>query len=132
MKIITSGKRKSAVARVVLTEGNGQITLNKRAYQNLQFFDRLRIEEPIKITEKIIGNLNVNAAINTRGGGEKSQIEAARLALGRALSTFYNSKELTETFLNYDRGLFVADVRRKETYKPGDSKARRKRQKSYR
>jgi len=132
MKIITSGKRKCAVARAILTEGQGKITLNKKAYQNLQFLDKLRIEEPIKIAENIVGELKIDVAINMRGGGEKSQIEAARLALGRALSTFYNSKELTDALLNYDRGLFVADVRRKESYKPGDSKARRKRQKSYR
>jgi len=131
MKIITSGKRKCAVARAILTEGQGKITLNKKAYQNLQFLDKLRIEEPIKIAENIVGELKIDVAINMRGGGEKSQIEAAR-ALGRALSTFYNSKELTDALLNYDRGLFVADVRRKESYKPGDSKARRKRQKSYR
>ena len=47
----------------------------------------------------------------------------------RALS---KSKELEKAYLAYDRNLLVADVRRKESRKPGDSKARRKRQKSYR
>ena len=45
---------------------------------------------------------------------------------------FSNSKELVNAFLNYDRNLLVADVRRKEAYKPGDSKARSKRQSSKR
>ena len=39
---------------------------------------------------------------------------------------------MRKTFLNYDRSLLIADVRRKEQYKPNDSKARAKRQKSYR
>ena len=46
--------------------------------------------------------------------------------------TVTKSAELKKAFLSYDRGLLVADTRRKETYKPGDSKARAKRQKSYR
>ena len=43
-----------------------------------------------------------------------------------------DGQSLKKAFLNYDRSLLVADVRHKEQYKPGDSKARRKRQKSYR
>jgi ribosomal protein S9 len=39
---------------------------------------------------------------------------------------------LRKAFLSYDRNLLVADVRRKEAYKPGDSKARAKRQSSKR
>ena len=70
--------------------------------------------------------------LNFLGGGEKGQIEAVRLALARAISEFSDSKELANAFLKYDRNLLIADVRRKEAYKPGDSKARRKRQKSYR
>ena len=95
-------------------------------------FERLRIEEPIKIYEKVLGKINIDANISVSGGGEKSQIEAARLALAKAMVKFSNSKELSKAFLNYDRNLLVADVRRKEAYKPGDSKARRHRQSSYR
>ncbi|MEK6842364.1 MAG: 30S ribosomal protein S9 [Nanoarchaeota archaeon] len=131
-RIITSGKRKRAIARAILTEGKGLITINKKNYQILQPFDRLKIEEPLRITENIIGNRNFNVSINIRGGGEKGQIEAARLALARAILKFTNSKELEKAFLDYDWSLLVADVRRKEAYKPGDSKARRKRQKSFR
>ena len=40
--------------------------------------------------------------------------------------------KMQDIFMKYDRQLLVADVRRKEVYKPGDSKARSKRQKSYR
>ena len=131
-KIITSGKRKTSVARAVTTEGEGKITINKKPYSSLQLFDRLKIEEPIIIAKEIIGDLKHDISINVAGGGEKSQVEAARVALARALVELSKSKALQEAFMNYDRNLLVADVRRKEAYKPGDSKARAKRQTSYR
>jgi len=70
--------------------------------------------------------------INVAGGGPESQIEASRLAIAKAILAFTKNVELRKTFLNYDRSLLIADVRRKEQYKPNDSKARAKRQKSYR
>ncbi len=102
-KIITSGKRKSAVARAVLTEGNGDITINKKDYKRLQMFDRLKIEEPLRIAEKILGKNNFNIEISVSGGGEKGQIEAARIALAKAIIEFSNSKDLERAFLEYDR-----------------------------
>ncbi|MEX0932627.1 MAG: 30S ribosomal protein S9 [Candidatus Pacearchaeota archaeon] len=131
-KIITSGKRKTAVARAVLTTGSGNVKINNRDYKTRQLFDRLKIEEPLKIAEAILGKTNFDVSINVKGGGEKGQVEAARLALARALVKFSDSKKLAAAFQEYDRNLIVADVRRKETYKPGDSKARSKRQKSFR
>ena len=65
-------------------------------------------------------------------GGRESQIEATRLAIARAITAFTKSPELKNAYNNYDWALLVADVRRKEQRKPGDSKARAKRQKSYR
>ncbi|MCK5044049.1 30S ribosomal protein S9 [Candidatus Pacearchaeota archaeon] len=131
-KIITSGKRKTAIARAVLIEGSGKISINNKDYKTLQMFDLLKIEEPLKLAENILGKINFDVAINAKGGGEKGQIEAARLALARAIIEFSKSKELTDSFLAYDRNLLIADVRRKEMYKPGDSKARKKRQSSKR
>ena len=132
IRIITSGKRKRAVARAVLTEGHGNILINKKNYLTLQPFDRLKIEEPLRIAEHVLGKKNFNVAINIRGGGEKGQIDAARLALARAIIEFSKSRELERAYSDYDWSLLVADVRRKEAYKPGDSKARARRQKSYR
>jgi len=131
-KIITSGKRKMAVARAVLVDGTGKVSINGRDYKTLHIFDRLKIEEPIRITENFLGKLNFDIEITARSGGEKGQIEASRIALSKAIVEFAKSDELEKAFLDYDRTLLVADVRRKETYKPGDSKARSKRQKSYR
>ncbi len=131
-KIIASGKRKTAIARAEIKEGSGKITLNKKSYEHLHEFDVLRIKEILMITEQALGKINFDAIISIRGGGEKGQIEAARLALARAIVKFTKSSELEEKFLAYDRNLLVADVRRKEAYKPGDSKARSKRQSSKR
>ena len=131
-KIITSGKRKTAIARAVTTEGHGKITINGKPYEILHVFDRLKIEEPIRIAKNILGKTDFNITVKVKGGGEKGQIEAARVAISRAIIEFTGNKEVERAFVDYDRNLLVADVRRKEAYKPGDSKARRKRQTSYR
>jgi ribosomal protein S9 len=132
-KIITSGKRKTSVARAVLTSGDGKITINKKNYQSFNLFDRLKIEEPLRIYDVVIGKKrNFNIMISVKGGGERSQIDAVRVALSRALVEVSKSEDLKKALISYDRSLLVADVRRKEAYKPGDSKARAKRQKSYR
>lgn len=131
-RIVTSGKRKAAIARAVLVEGTGKVTINKKDYKNLQMFDRLKIEEPLRITKQILGDLKFDVSVIVKGGGEKGQVEAARVALSRAIVNFSKSKELNDAFMEYDRNMLVADVRRKETYKPGDSRARAKRQTSYR
>ena len=131
-KIITSGKRKTAVARAVLVEGSGKIYINNKNYLSLQKFDKMKMDEPIILAENILGKKNFDVNITVRGGGEKSQIGAARLALARAILEYSGSDKLKEVYDNYDWSLLVADVRRKEHYKPGDSKARSKRQSSKR
>jgi len=131
-KIIESGKRKTAVARAILTEGTGKISINKQDYSILSLFDKLKIEEPLRIAKEVLGDLKFDVSIRVRGGGEKGQVEAARLALAKVIVRFSKSKEVEKAFLDYDRNLLVADIRRKETYKPGDSKARSKRQSSKR
>ncbi|MFQ5531035.1 MAG: 30S ribosomal protein S9 [Candidatus Nanoarchaeia archaeon] len=132
IKIVTSGKRKTSVARAILTEGSGKITINNKLYQTLQIFDKLKIEEVLRISDEMLGKTNFDVRINVKSGGEKSQIGAARIALAKAIINFSKSKELEKAFIDYDRNLLIADIRRKEAYKPGDSKARRKRQSSKR
>lgn len=131
-KLIVSGKRKTSVARAVIIAGDGKVTINKKNYLGLHLFDRLKIAEPIEIAKIVLGKIDFDCAISVRGGGEKSQIDAARLALAKAIVEFSSSQDLKDTYLKYDRNLLVADVRRKEAYKPGDSKARSQRQSSKR
>lgn len=130
--LVISGKRKRAIAKATIRPGHGKISINKKPYQNLDFFRRLTIEEPIEITKKVLGNFDFDIAVNATGGGQEGQISAARLAIARALVEFTKSADLRRAFSKYDKSLLIADTRRKEAYKPGDSKARRKRQKSFR
>ena len=125
-----SGKRKRAVARATLKPGTGKIRINS---QLLDVYGsklaRLRLKEPLILAGDV--SLAVNIDVNVAGGGCNSQAEAARLAIARALVK--HSKKLEKVFLNYDRHLLVADVRRKEASKPNcRGQARAKKQKSYR
>ncbi len=131
-KVIMSGKRKRAVAKAVLTQGDGLITFNGKNYKTLHSFDKLKIEEPLRICQHVLGHVDFSCELTVKGGGCKSQIDAARLALAKSMVEFTKSDELAKAFSKYDRNLLIADVRRKETCKPGDSKARSKRQSSKR
>jgi len=130
--ITVGGKRKTSVAKATIRKGNGKITINKIPYENFDRFKMLLISEPVEITKKVLGKFDFDIAINVHGGGSESRIEASRLALSRALVKFTESEELKKAFSEYDKGLLVADTRRKEANKPGDSKARKSRQKSFR
>ena len=70
-KIITSGKRKTAIAKAILTSGSGKITVNKKDYKNLHMFDKLKIEEPLRIAEKILEKLDIDVSIRFKSCGEK-------------------------------------------------------------
>lgn len=130
MKIIhTSGKRKTAIARTTVKPGKGIIRINGSLIETYgPRMQRMKIMEPILLAENTASKVNIS--VNVKGGGINGQTEAIRLAIGRALVNV--DQKLEETFLKYDRQLLVADIRRKEVYKPNDSKARSKRQKSYR
>ena len=130
--ILSSGKRARAKARASIKTGNGIIKINQSPYQNLSFLERLEIEEVLLITKEVLKKLNFDVSISVSGGGKNGQIEAARMAMSNAIIKFSKSKELEKVFSKYDRNILVADVRRKEANKPGDSKARKKRQSSKR
>ena len=132
-KQIISGKRKTAIAKLRIRSGTGKITYNKLPYTELPLFHRLALLEPLRIYQLELGeSLNYDLHIKTSGGGKEAQIQAARLVIARALLKITGSDTLRKAFINYDRHLIIQDARRKETCKPGDSKARAKRQKSYR
>lgn len=132
VKLRTSGKRKTSVAKVKILDGNGAVNYNNSTLDNLRLFHKLSLLEPIRIYENIFGKMPYDIHIKVFGGGKESQIQAARLSIAKALAAITKSPELKEAYLKYDRHMLVADVRRKEQRKPGDSKARAKRQKSYR
>ena len=128
--INTAGTRKRAVARATLKPGKGLVRIN---YQNINVFEpeiaRLKLQEPLMLVGDLADQISVD--IKVSGGGAMAQMDAARVALCRALAEFGGEK-VKQTLLSYDRTFLVPDTRRKETCKPNDSKARAKRQKSYR
>ncbi|MBI2146365.1 30S ribosomal protein S9 [Candidatus Woesearchaeota archaeon] len=127
--IQTQGKRKSAIARATLSPGTGRVTINGQLLGSYgSDVLRLRISEPLLLAEDVAKTLDI--AVRVNGGGVNGQADASRLAIARALVE--HDKKLKKAFNDYDRLLLVADVRRKEVCKPNDSKARAKRQKSYR
>lgn len=130
--IHASGKRKRATARATLKQGNGSVRVNHIPIDLIQpEMSRLKIKEPMILAGEISGKVNID--VNISGGGISSQAEAARIAISKALVDFAKNDKLKETFLEYDRTLLVADVRRKEVSKPNrHGKARAKVQKSYR
>ncbi len=124
----TSGKRKKAIARATVREGKGVIRINS---QNLEVYNpemaRERIKEPILLAPEVADKVNISVRVN--GGGWQSQAESVRLAIAKGLVEFSKSKALKQKFIDYDRSLIIADVRRNEPCKPNDSgKPRAKRQ----
>jgi len=132
-QIIFAGKRKTAVAKLRVSQGKGMIFFNHLPYTELGLFHKLALAEPLRIYQQILGEIpKYDFQIRTAGGGKEAQIQAARLAVARALLEISGSDILKKAYVNYDRNIIVQDSRRKEAYKPGDSKARARRQKSYR
>ncbi|MBW3004257.1 30S ribosomal protein S9 [Candidatus Woesearchaeota archaeon] len=131
MKVIhVSGRRKSAVARATLKPGAGIVRINSKLIETITpKIYQMRMKEPLKIAGDTVSNVNIDVSV--KGGGVASQADATRLAIARAIVALDNN--LQKDFLEYDRTLLIADIRRKETHKPNcHGKARSKRQKSYR
>jgi small subunit ribosomal protein S9 len=127
----TSGKRKESIARATLHEGKGVIRVNSQLITCYEpKMHRMRILEPLLLAGEV--SKKVDITVTVTGGGVSSQADAVRLAIARALVEYTKDAKLESQFLDYDRHLLVADVRRKEVNKPNRSKARAKRQKSYR
>ncbi len=100
VKIIhCSGKRKTAIARATLKQGNGVVKINNRLISTIKPEAlRMRLEEPLILAGDV--SSGVNLSVNVIGGGAVSQAEAARLAIARALAKY--TKKLEKVFLNYD------------------------------
>lgn len=131
-KMVVSGKRKTAIAKATIEAGKGVVTFNSRPLSFLGTLQQLEISEPLIIAKDVLGKLDFDIALNVKGGGTACQVEAGRLAIAKAIVEFSKSEDVKNAFLGYDRNMLVADTRRKEACKPGDSKARANRQTSFR
>ena len=119
--INTSGRRKAAVARVYLKEGNGTIIVNKKAlevYVPLPWHQSA-IQAPMTLTENA-GKYDIQ--VNVCGGGVSGQAQAVRLAISKALVDI--NAELKSPLRQ--AGFMTRDSRVVERKKPGQKKARRR------
>ncbi len=119
--INTIGRRKTSVARIYMTPGNGKITVNNKAIEVYFPFDlhQIVVRQPLTLVG-VEGNYDVN--INVDGGGIKGQAEAARMAISRALCEF----DAEHRGPLKKEGFLTRDPRMVERKKPGRRKARRR------
>ncbi|MGE5811799.1 MAG: 30S ribosomal protein S9 [Ignavibacteria bacterium] len=115
------GRRKTSVARVILRNGSGKITVNGKEFEQAfpQILSREDILMPLKVTESE-GKFDV--LINVTGGGTTGQAQAIRLGIARAL--IENNPDLRPV-LKKD-GLLTRDPRMVERKKYGRPKARKR------
>src|SRR5574344_2019270 len=122
MELINAiGRRKSAIARVYVSEGTGKITINKKDLKEyfpseiLQFV----VKQPLNLLE-VAEKYDITA--NLDGGGFTGQSQALRLAIARALVKI-NAEDKKNL---KDHGFLTRDAREVERKKPGRPKARRR------
>ena len=115
------GRRKTAVARVYLSDGKGNITINKKELKT--YFPTASLQYKVNQALALTGNEgNVDIKVNVYGGGITGQAEAIRLALSRAMCEL---DEENRTILKPE-GLLTRDPRMVERKKFGQKKARKK------
>ena len=115
------GRRKTAVARVYLTEGSGKITVNKKEFAThfptatLQY----KVMQRLAMTQNAE---NFDVKVNVYGGGTNGQAEAVRMAIARAMCEV----EAENRLILKPEGLLTRDPRMVERKKFGQKKARKR------
>ena len=128
----TSGKKKTAVARATISEGEGRVRIDSQPVELVEpELARLKMLEPFRIAEADLREA-LDVDVSVEGGGVMGQADAARTAIARGLVDHTNDAELRDAFMEFDRSLLVNDVRQSEPKKWGGPGARARYQKSYR
>lgn len=122
MEVInTLGRRKKAIARVYLKEGNGQITVNRKDYK--EYFPTGTLQYVVRQALEVVDAADkYDVVANLDGGGINGQAEALRLGISRAL---VKADEENKPKLKA-KSLMTRDPRMVERKKPGQPKARKK------
>ncbi|WP_246983057.1 30S ribosomal protein S9 [Halorientalis marina] len=128
----TSGKKKTAIARATVTDGQGRVRVNSQPVELVEpELSRLKMLEPFRIGDDDLREA-VDIDVQVEGGGTSGQADAVRTAIARGLVQHTNDAELRDAFMEFDRSLLVNDVRQSEPKKWGGPGARARYQKSYR
>ena len=115
------GRRKTAVARVYLMKGEGNVLINGKDYR--EYFPHVHVQHNVVDPFVVVGAENIyDLKINVRGGGYKGQAEAVRMGVSRALV------KLNEEFKSplKARKFLTRDSRAVERKKYGKPKARKR------
>jgi len=128
----TSGKKKTAVARATVSEGEGRVRINAQPVELVEpELAQLKMLEPFRLADDELRE-DVDVDVDVEGGGVMGQADAARTAIARGLVQHTNDAELRDAYMEFDRSLLVNDVRQSESKKWGGPGARARYQKSYR
>ena len=120
-EFIATGRRKTSVARIRMTAGNGKIDINGRSFE--EYFPTVPLQNTVLQPLQAVKLANVyDLSINTTGGGATGQAGAARLAIARALLQLDSSLRATLKA----EGLLRRDPRMKERKKSGQPGARKR------
>jgi len=134
--ILTSGRKKTAIARVRVKTGTGGVKINGVPLALVTPNSAaMLIGEPIELAKSVLGDgfagtLDIDANVN--GGGTMGRAYACRTALGKALVEWSESDDLRKLYQTHDRTLMIDDARRREPKKYLRKGARAKPIKSYR
>jgi small subunit ribosomal protein S9 len=129
--VVSTGKRKTSLAKATIKEGSGRIRINGRPLEIQQpELARMRIMEPLILFGE--GWKRYDIRVRTRGGGFMSQADAIRMAIATGLIQMSQDFEARSKMIEHDRTMLVGDPRRTEPKKFGGPSARSRYQKSYR
>lgn len=130
--VLSTGKRKTAIAKAVIKPGIGRYRVNGIPIELWPFeLAKLKMMEPYMLISPELRN-TVDIAVYVEGGGYMAQAYAVRIALARGLVAYFGLQTLKEFFKEYDRTMLAGDPRSTEPEKWMRYSARRFRQKSYR
>lgn len=116
-----TGKRKNAIARVLMKPGDGKITVNGRTIEDYfpRETSRMIIQQPFETLE-MVGKYDIE--VNVHGGGVAAQAEAVRHGVSRAFLTISSDHRPALK----KAGFLTRDARKKERKKPGQPGARKR------
>jgi small subunit ribosomal protein S9 len=120
-EFITTGRRKTAIARIRMSSGSGKIEVNGKAFD--EYFKTIDLQNTVLKPFEVANAQNTfDVFVNTHGGGVTGQAGAVRLAIARALTE--SNPELRGALKV--EGLLTRDPRMKERKKPGQPGARKR------
>jgi small subunit ribosomal protein S9 len=130
--VLSYGKRKTAVARAVITHGRGLYRVNGVPVElyPIELARQKMLEPLLLLSEELRNSIDINVSV--RGGGVMAQAYAVRTAVARGIVMFFENPVIKRLFNEYDRTMLAGDPRRTEPEKWMRYSARRFRQKSYR